>query len=990
MKYRIYFELVLAISLGLLFNCPVMSANGDSSEKKMKVNIVVNDQYDEMLDGVGVFFQDGRNVRHTENGEITLYVKKGEKLVFSKKGYADKVYMVTNDDPLVEISMERLRKSNELSLSSTAVECIASDEIVTPGLTLSESLAGIFSGMHVQQKAGLPGNTGAQMTLRGNKNLAVYVDGVLSAYDEVDPEEIKDIYVLKDVASRAILGPDAVNGAIWITTLHGNASAEILDVSVESGLKNGHIQNDYLNSYDYATLYNEARMNDGMAPLYSTSQLEAYRDHTDLIANPDNDYVSDYMSPFSHYHKAKFRIGGGSENIRYFLYLGYLNDNGLEKIGQRSTYNKINLRANIDTRINKVISARIGVASSLGITNRGSNSGNPVFDIIRNHRPNEYPITYPDFDGNMVYGGSLFYNNNIEGMMSQTGYVKSETRNADVNLGLHFNFDDLTEGLYADVYTAFTHSNYVTLSKSKNFNCYVPELGVNPDTGLETIVPGYRVRTLSALTHQEKGATNVYSKNSVRATIGYDHAFGRHAVNARLYGALNFMELKNGQYKDLNRNANVSLMANYVYDNRFITSLTLSNYFSPAISFKTPSLFPTFDFGYVISKEDALENATWLDLLKLKVSAGMMGGEVFNNYYMDASVWKESGSVGFGDNLVNKFPLYNQTQVAASPLLWEKVVDVNAGISMAAFKNSLSFDLDYFYQMRFDQITRRTSLYPDGAIVPFTNFGKMSRQGVDFALNYRNKSGDFTYGASLNGIYTISKNIEVDDPYAGTERARAGRPVDAIYGYKALGLFQDQAEIDNAPAQLIGSYHPGDVRYEDINSDDVVNLDDITMIGNTYPRFTYGLDLSFGYRNFGFSALFTGAAGYDIVLDSDFYQVYGSRKYSSVVNNRWTEESKATATYPRLSTFKSENNFKKSTFWTVAGDYFKMKNLEVYYKLDDSITDRWKISDFKIFFKAMNVFTISALDGADPEDFNAGYSGYPTFRTFSLGLSVNF
>ncbi|MFI3324445.1 MAG: SusC/RagA family TonB-linked outer membrane protein [Rikenellaceae bacterium] len=889
------------------------------------------------------------------------------------------------------------------SMYSGSATVITGDQLAAmPTSSLSNALAGLAAGLSVTEQSGDLGSASAQFSIRGfgsaNGNAVVtYVDGVKRSLDDLQPEQIDRIYIIKDAADKILLGLDAINGAIWVVTKRGIPSGQDLTVTAESGVKMVGTMPNYLNSYDYATLYNEARANDGLSAFYSAQDLEGYRSGSDIQRYPDNDYWNDYFNNYSNYNRISVEARGGNNGLRYYVNLGYLGEGGYERVGEESAFHRLNVRSNLDVKLNSMITFRGDIASSFEFYRGGGTSYTKIFSAISTHRPNEYPIYLSDLRGDDAeYGASILYNNNLVGLLSQTGYVRDNSRSTQMNFGVDFNLNSLLEGLSASAFYGFERYSWVSYGKSENFSAYLPSYSYDEESEVWTTSTGYKQRTASVEGDQSRLGNSMSGEVTARAAINYDRIFGyKHHLVTNIYGVYYESTFKESAYDLGTMNMNYALNLSYSFDNRYSATINAGYFGSPVFEKgERFELFPSISLGWRLSREDFLAGASFIDDLYLTASAAETGTDSnFVNYYLYRAAYQSGDDVSFGENLSTSIESYNQSQVASEDLRYERSREYNVGLAGVLLGGKLTFDVDLFQALRSDILTQRYSLYSDGAIVPYVNYGTIESYGVDFAISHTHSIGAVGYSVGVNGSFARSQYLELEEPNYpdGVNLSMVGRSTDAIMGYNALGLFYDATQAALSPTQTFGYYTAGDIMYQDTNGDGVVDQQDIVEIGNSTPKFTFGFNTSINYKGFELYARFTGALGYDIMLDNDLYQNYGEGKYSEVVLGRWTEATRDTATYPRLTTQSGGNNFDQlSSYWLVSGDYLKLKCLELSYSFSTQVVKKIGLDRLKVFLRGTNIFTLSHLTQSDPEDLTAGYTSYPLYSTYTCGLDIRF
>jgi hypothetical protein len=254
-----------------------------------------------------------------------------------------------------------------------------------------------------------------------------------------------------------------------------------------------------------------------------------------------------------------------------------------------------------------------------------------------------------------------------------------------------------------------------------------------------------------------------------------------------------------------------------------------------------------------------------------------------------------------------------------------------------------------------------------------------------------NKTGDFHYSVGINGIYSKNKIItynEVEHPEKN--RRSTGKPSDSMFGYVSRGLFGKDVAIDGAPHQTLGYYTVGDIAYEDLHKDEVIDENDQKVLGNSFPRMSLGLTVDLFYKGFSFNMLGVSQLGVNKWLSNTYYWNFGERKWSDQALNRYHPDNNPEGTYPRLTTTQGNNNFVNSTFWLANTSFFRVKNAELGYTFGYNKPLSTSVKTVRVFARGTNFLTISKMEELDPEVPDAGVNNYPLFATFTVGLNVVF
>ncbi|MFN2378996.1 MAG: hypothetical protein ABR519_02160, partial [Bacteroidales bacterium] len=444
------------------------------------------------------------------------------------------------------------------------------------------------------------------------------------------------------------------------------------------------------------------------------------------------------------------------------------------------------------------------------------------------------------------------------------------------------------------------------------------------------------------------------------------------------------------------------LRANYSYDGKYILQADLSY----SGSMRMPdgerySLYPTVGAAWILSEEGFLSENNLFDYLKFNTSFGIMGLGNFslsgyNPYYLHQTLWSYGGGwrPGVPGSYGYTSDIYNILQNGSTGFKIPKRRYFNAGFQGQMMEKALSFEVNYFNEFNYDKISNRLYTTPSIIGTEFlaaTNYGEDTRWGLDGMVQYSGKSGNLGYSAGFNAMYMRAKYLVVDESAALEDyRKRAGTDMDLFWMYNDEGLYQSFSEITTRNvSQSWGDVLPGDIRYEDKNDDGTVDEKDVYAPGAHSPRLFFGANLNLTYRGFSLFVSGQGVADGDVMLTSNrYFRINGTNQhYSELMLDRWPE----TNDVPRLTT-SSNNNVQNSSFWVRNAAYFKVKNVELSYRLPVNVSRQLFMTDSRVFVRGTNLITLSGLSeyGVDPEYINAGITEYPIFRTFTAGVSFSF
>jgi hypothetical protein len=423
-----------------------------------------------------------------------------------------------------------------------------------------------------------------------------------------------------------------------------------------------------------------------------------------------------------------------------------------------------------------------------------------------------------------------------------------------------------------------------------------------------------------------------------------------------------------------------------MYQNKYIVELTGVEIGSVKLYETDPWAFsPGVGLGWVLSEESFLSGNSFVNYLKARANFAIVNtDESLTNYYLGRNLYSSPSGNTFAYNLNGTNSNVARVLANGNPNVgFEKMMNFNAGFESLLMDKKLGVDLSYFYIKNYDVITRRQNQLPQYFIgIPYENYGASQYQGVDLALNYNAKIGDL--GLNIGGFatYAVPKAIVVDElNYNEGYRKIAGKESDAILGFVADGFFKDATDIQQSPFQTFGAVQPGDIKYKDLNNDGLIDDRDQKIIGNSSSRLQTGLNLRLSYKNFELFAMGYGGSGSERFYNDAYYWVYGDRKYSEVVLNRWTPATAETATYPRLTSLSNSNNFRNSTFWLYTNNYFDLQTAQLSYTLPVKIAS---FDGIRLYVRGNNLFRISKIK--EKSELNVGTA--PQMRAVSFGLNL--
>lgn len=1013
----LYKYAILAFLFFGLFN-PVVGQQQRKGKKvkTLQIESRVVDENGRAVNNALVTVGEGMVQTYTDaTGSFTIKCKVDNVLVITAMGYEDRIidlgvgtmppeirlsaaYAFDSQHDLIDLPANTVSTQRQLV---GAVGRISGDELRSqPDLNLSNALQGRLSGLTVRMNAGGLGNATSSLTVRGlareggNDALTV-VDGIERPLDFLMAEEIESIEVLKDASSKILYGPRAANGVIFVTTKKGKPNTKVIKASAEYGMTMSTRMPEYLGSAEYATLYNEARQNDGLPPLYSSNQIEGYRQSTgenDLLF-PDADYVDYFLRNVNPFRKANLEYAGGNQDVRYAFMGGYIGTEGMEKIGETPKQDRFNIRGNLDIKITGALSAFIGGNGIIETRKWGKLDMGSVFTAISSHRPNEYPFVIhdPNFTGEGAelgqewippLGGSYIRPRSLYGDMVYGGMQEYQFFYGQTNFGLDLSMDKILTGLSAK--GLFTFDNYQYQSQNQINNPI--RYGVIPgEAGNEYVQLQNRV--ISG--NRSEQDDNISRNTGWMASLNYERTFSRHAISTNLSHFYYLNE--DSDRRQHVENTNTFLRAVYGFDRKLYIEATGaimgSNRFAAHHRFQ---FFPSIGAAWILSSEDFMKGSS-IDFLKVKGSFGILGYDRATSFYLYDTRYSNNGNVQFNERNQRNEKRISFDNFGNPDLQWEISREFNLGVEGYMLNNSLGFEANYFNEFR-DRIIvdNPGSMYStiNGTRNIPLNLGQVANQGIEASVNYFKTIGKFSWRVGGNLMYVKNKVKKTDEVnYPDTYLRQIGRPSDAIFGWESNGIIRDENQLANGPKQVMGRYGIGNLAYQDLNKDGVVDELDQRMIGNSFPRTTLGINVYLNYKGFGLFMLGTSELGVHTLRDNSYYWSQGEDKYSVFVRNRFHPVNNPMGSLPALTTFAAQNDFRASTFWMEDASFFRLKNIELSYTIANTA---WTVKQLKFFARASNVLVISAIKELDPEALNAGVDRYPIFRTLTGGLTFSF
>ncbi|MCG9972568.1 SusC/RagA family TonB-linked outer membrane protein [Christiangramia crocea] len=928
---------------------------------------------------------------------------------------------------LEEVVVVGYGEQKKINLTGSVQTTNFEGPVNTPVTNSGQLLYGEFSGIQITQGNGLPGNDASDIVIRGvgtfgSTNPLIVIDGIqyegLAQFNNLAPSDIQSISVLKDASASAIYGARGANGVIVVTTKKGKSGKMQLTVNSYTGFQEATVVPEYLNAVDYARLRNERdiNLNGEDAPLRYTEQ-----DIQQIIdgSNPDqfaNTKWSDVLLQRAPIQNHYIGFSGGSEKTTYKASLNYLNQEAIVKGKFENERFTLGLNLNSDIKDWLTLS---NVLTSYWEIFKGPQGGagaitgaGGIINQFQRSSPT-VPVYYSNGEYGIVDGAwqrtnfSYPIDNGL--LRGQLGDYSADRINISDRLGLQFN---ITEGL------SFETSGSLVLFFA-NISNYSPRFTERDYDG-ELVGEN--------LTNSLFNSTNfnyrLLNENILRYTKtlnelhNFDFLVGHSVIYDRNDGFNGSLEgFPSDEIQEFNGggvlNPTVSGGANeetlqsffgrinYNYDSKYLLEFNVrrdgSSKFGPNNRYGT---FPSASAGWVLSREAFLDNVDWLSLFKLRGSWGQSGNDRIGNYIYEQTYNSGLDYVLGNDQTVGAVAL---TSLANRSITWETIEQYDIGVDLAFFKNKLSLTGDYYKRMSTDILYGN---FPIPSTIGVTNLAaqnaaSMKNSGLEFSANYRNKIGKLNFNVGGN----VSKflNNEVTglgengaETIGGINIIRIGEPFRSYFGYKTVGIFQTQEEVEDAPVQF-GNQNtaPGDLRYEDISGPDgtpdgVIDANDRQIIGNPYPEWVYNLNARMNFAGVDLSVLFQGVSNIDRYLNSNGQLPMEDNRNNTLSYwiNRWTPENPSMV-LPRLG---GQNNTVTSDFYIQDASYLRLKNLELGYTVPQVTTGKFGIDRLRAYVAGQNLVTWTDLQNFDPERARGGNTERftPLYKIYSLGINLQF
>ncbi|HWK57485.1 MAG TPA: TonB-dependent receptor [Parapedobacter sp.] len=1033
-----YLKKLFALLLGVIMSMTVFS------QTAIKVTGVVTNTENEVISGVSILSknQQGTATFSNTEGKYEITVDPESGLIFSYVGYKTQeiatgkaagqvinVVMEPSEEQLEEVTIVGYGTQRKVSVIG-AISTVKPKELQSGAVTsVTNALAGRVSGLIGVQSSGEPGDDVSEFWIRGistfggGASALVLIDGIdrgAGALSQLAPEDIESFSILKDASATAVYGARGANGVIIINTRRGQEGRISINANVKTMMEYLPRLPAYLGAYDYASLANEARTVRGDRSVYSPEIFDIIKYNMDPDLYPDVNWQDVILKDHTYGAQGNVNISGGGKLARYYMSGFYrtndaiYNQTGMERYNSNVRRNQYSFRSNIDVDVTKSTQVSLLISATLVDQNRpGIGTTANIWQAQANLTPLLVPIRYSN--GQFPSYGSGINTSPIV-QLNETGFLTNRDNRIESVVKIEQDLSKWLDGLKVAGLVSFDLFNNHLTSRTK-----MPDLYHAVDRSWATgELLTERVLTQTPM----KFATSSYGTRTayVEAKAEYNKAI----QDIHRLGLLFLYQQRDNQRTDVSdellsipkRNQGIAGRLTYSFDDIYFIEGNFgyngSENFPKGQRF---GFFPSIALGYAISNYEFVQSRfPFIDMLKLRYSYGLVGNDQITRNGADVrfpyltTVNTEARGYAFGD-IASQVPGVSEDVLGSSGLVWESAVKQNLGLDLQMW-NAFSLTVDAFMDRRDNIFMVRQTLPGMMGInsVVWGNVGRMKSWGMDGTASYSRRIGEFDIEARGNLTVTRDRIVDYDEPPVRYPYlANKGSSNGVTRGLIALGLFKDEADISNSPSQF-GTVLPGDIKYQDVNGDGVIDSYDIVPIGNSrIPKVQYGFAGSVSWKGIDFNVFFRGQGKADFFRGGIGYYPFSGGETGNVLSivndprNRWVPMEYAVAhgidpslaenpdaRFPRLTYGENINNNRPSTFWLADASFLRLKTLEIGYSFPRAWVERIAASSFRISAIGDNLYLWDKVKYSDPEQASSNGAVYPLTRSWSLVLQLSF
>lgn len=961
-----------------------------------------------------------------------------------------------SEKKLDEVIVVGYATQRKVTVTGAVTQVKGTELAKSPTVNLSNALVGRLPGVTAIQATGEPGYDGSTIRIRGsntpnNSGALIVIDGVpdrAGGLDRLNPADIESMSVLKDAAA-AIYGARAANGVILITTKRGKTGKPQVSYDFNQGWAQPTRIPEMSDAVEYATIVNELKLfsdvpsdqwtaawtalkqngtytrTDNSAVVtapFSPAVIQKHADGSDPWGYPNTDWFGTALKNWSPQQKHTLQLSGGSDAVKYLASIGYDNQDGIYK-NSATGYKQYDARFNLDAKVNKYINVSLGLSAREEFRFFPTVGAQPIFRMLMRGKPTEQEVWPNGLPGPDIENGQ----NPIVITTNATGYDKDRRDYFQSNGRIELLIPGV-EGLKLTGFASIDKYTRRTKRWETPWSLYFwdDRTAFEPDGTPKLVKKTRSTFTDPRLTESHENQLNI----NLSGFVNYDRTMGPHTVN--LLAAVTRETINNENFNAFRRNfispaidqlfaggdaqqnigggaferARLSYFGrvNYNYKEKYLAEFLWrydgSYIFPESDRF---GFFPGFLVGWRISEEDFLKSVSFIDNLKLRASYGQMGNDniVFNGALQE---YRFLSTYGFNTYVIgnNVVKTLTETGVPNPGYTWEVANNANVGLEGSLLHGKLSFEFDYFVNVRNKILMTSESITPASAGFnsPPENLGKVKNRGWEFIVSYNNSIGDLRYNVSVNGGYSKNEIIKLPEtpglqPWQLSKGHTFGTNGPAFLVYEYDGVFATQADIDKNTidySAAVGTLNPGDMKFKDINGDNKIDeLDRTRLDKNRDPLFTGGLSINLQYKNFDCSILFQGATGGLLFFGTESGTIGNFLKYS--YDNRWSVENPSNVD-PRLTErgnrYYASGAYGFNTYWLRNSDYLRLKNIEIGYNVSPEILKRAGMTNLRLYVNGLNLVTWDKMKIWDPESTSGSGQYYPQSRILNVGARVTF
>lgn len=948
-----------------------------------------------------------------DDGSYAIAATNGDVLVFSTLNYGVReevvsgptlnvtLYTLVEDagDEIVVVGYGTQRRVNLTGSVATINSKMLENRPIT---SVSAGLAGLLPGVYARQSTGLPGGDGASIRVRGvgtlnNASPMVLVDGIESTMNDINPEDIASISVLKDAASAAIYGSKAANGVILITTKTGRRGKPVVTLSSNLGKQTPTRLPEYLSSADYATLYNEALAFAGQSLNFTEEDIRLFRDGTNPYTHPNTDWLDLLYSGKGTQSINTMSVSGATDNVNYMASVNYQNQQGIIKYTGKDQYGG---RTNLTIKPNEWLETAFNLSFTREAQHQPNNAyvGGGLDQIIRQVNRIAPWIPYKNQDGTYA----TISDGNPIAWIDQGAQIN---RLRDFFLGIGSvtvkPFKDFSIKGVASIKTYKEDYNELRKEIQYNPSKYHGPTRMNQNNTADERRVGEIIANYNTMLNND---------HNIGVMAGYHaelYKFKTTTAFRQNFPSTELTDLNGGGTEGMQNSGYTRELAmlsyfgriNYAYQGKYLVEFNVRRDGSSRFASNNRwGTFPSVSAGWRISQEAFFAPIKHVvNDMKIRASWGKLGNQdALTDYYPAIPTLSLGYDYPFNSAINSGAAIVNARNTA---ITWEEATSTGIGLDLKLI-NRIDLNIDWYKRLTSGIIMAVPS--PETfALANFVdNVGRMENKGIEVNAQYNDRFGSVDFNFGLNFAYNKNTLLELagqNEILNGYYIRRIGEPVDVFYGYKTDGIFrtdEEAAAVDNRLYNA-GTFKAGDLRYVDSNGDKIINSSDRVVLGNSVPPVNFGLNFGAAYKQFDIMAIFNGTMGGYGYMDFDAIGgINGdAQKPASLWIDRWTPEN-VNASVPRARVGINGPNMPQNnllSYWLRSSDYLRLKNLQIGYNFANDFLKDKGIRSARIFFTSQNTFTITNfLTGWDPEAPSGRGSGYPVVMVNSIGLNLSF